>query len=206
MTCQLSTNSNFYKTPKYYKIMKEYFINIIDFLQNLLSGFVNKILVAVIILLIGFILGKVATRLVEKGLKEIGLNKIIKDVGVKIPLEGIISNFVLYFIYFISIIMALSHLEIATGVLNTLSAVIIILIGIFVVLSVKDFIPNIISGIILHQKSMIKEGDIILINDMKGKVKEITLLDTKLETKSGDLIIVPNSNLTKNQIVKKKRL
>jgi len=186
--------------------MKEYFINIIDFLQNLLSGFVNKILVAVIILLIGFILGKVATRLVEKGLKEIGLNKIIKDVGVKIPLEGIISNFVLYFIYFISIIMALSHLEIATGVLNTLSAVIIILIGIFVVLSVKDFIPNIISGIILHQKSMIKEGDIILINDMKGKVKEITLLDTKLETKSGDLIIVPNSNLTKNQIVKKKRL
>jgi small-conductance mechanosensitive channel len=184
--------------------METYITIISSFFQDLFSGLINKILIALIILLIGFILGKVASRITHKTLKEIKLNKIISEAsGIKISFEEIISHFILYFIYFISIIMTLRHIGIATDILNILSGAIIILIGIFILMSVKDFIPNIISGIIIHQRNIINEGDIIIINNIKGKVISLTLLETKLKTNSNDIIIIPNSNLTKNEIIKK---
>ncbi|MFT4303123.1 MAG: mechanosensitive ion channel domain-containing protein [Candidatus Woesearchaeota archaeon] len=175
--------------------------------QNILNEIINKYLVAIIILLIGFIIAKISGKFLHKALKQIQLNKIIKEIsGIKISFEEIISQFITYFIYFITIVMTLRHLGIHTDILNILSAVIIILIAIFIILSVKDFIPNIISGIILHQKGNISKNDIIVYNNIKGRVTEVNLLETKLETKNGDIIIIPNSNLTNNQIIKKKRL
>jgi len=187
--------------------METYISKLIVFLKDLFSGLVNKILVAVIILFIGFIVGKVVGKLLEKGLKQVSLNKMIKEVsGIRISFEEMIAHFVMYFIYFISIVMALRHIGIATDILNILSAVVIVLIGVFILLSVKDFIPNIISGIVLHQKGTIKKGEVIEVNKIKGKIEAMTLLETKLKTKSGDIIIIPNSNLTKNEIIKKKKL
>jgi small conductance mechanosensitive channel len=186
--------------------MIEYLNIIMKFFTDLFSDLLNRIVVALIIILIGVILGKVLSRIIHKMLKEVKLNKIIKDAsGIKVSFEEIISHFVLYFIYFVSIVMALRHIGIATDILNIISAVVIILIGVFILMSVKDFIPNIISGIILHQKATIQEGDIIVFNNITGKVVSLTLLETKLQTKSGDLIIIPNSNLTKNEIIKKKK-
>jgi small conductance mechanosensitive channel len=176
------------------------------YIDTLFAGTLNRLLVAVIILLIGFIIGKVANRILERGLTKIRLNEMVKQVtGLNFGLEEMIGHFVMYFIYFIAIIMSLRHLGIATDILNILSAVIIVLIGIFILLGVKDFIPNIISGIILNQKGTIKKGDEITVQNVKGKVIEITLLETRLETKKGDLIIIPNANLTKNEIIMKKQ-
>jgi small conductance mechanosensitive channel len=182
----------------------DYIINRLQYLFDVLSGLTNKIIIALIILLVGFIIGRVISRLVGKALKGVGLNKAIREIsGIKVSFEEIISHFLLYFIYFITIIMALRYVGIATDVLNIISGVIILLIGIFILLSIKDFIPNVISGIVLHQKATIKNGDTIEVNHITGTVEEITLLDTKLKTKSGDIIIIPNSNLTKNEVIKK---
>jgi small conductance mechanosensitive channel len=185
--------------------MNEYITLGIDFLKDVFSGLINKVILATIILMSGFIIGKVFSKIISKILKEFNINKIIYDIsGIKYEIEEIITHFVLYFTYFISIIIALKQLGIATEVLNILSSVIIILIGIFVLLSVKDFIPNIISGIIIYQKKTFKKGDEIEFKNIIGTVSEITLLDTRLKTKKGDIIIIPNVNLTKNEIIKKK--
>ena len=186
--------------------MAEYVQIIAEFFDNLYAGVANRIITALIILLIGFIVAKVLSRLIERGLKEIRLNRMIREVsGIKVSVEEIISHFILYFVYFVSIIMALRHLGIATDVLNILSGVIILLIGVFILLSVKDFIPNVISGIFMHQKSTLKMGDTITFNEMTGKIIEMTLLDTKIKTAKGDILIIPNSSLTKNAIIKKQR-
>lgn len=178
----------------------------IDFTKEVFSGLINKVLLAIIILLSGFIIGKVVSKIISKILAEFQLNKVFYDIsGIKSHIEEIISHFVLYFIYFISIVTALRQLGIATEVLNIVSGVIIILIGIFILLSVKDFIPNIISGIIIHQKNLFSKEDRIEFKGITGKIKEITLLDTKLITKNGDIIIIPNVNLTKNEIIIKKK-
>ncbi len=177
----------------------------ISHLPNLLSGIFTKLVVAVIIVLIGLVAGKLLGKFIHKLLHEIELNKLIKkSAGIKISAEEIISSFVTYFIYFIFIVMALNQLGLTTVVLHMISGAILILIIISILLSIKDFMPNMFAGFFIHQKGFIKEGDIIQIDNTKGKVVHINLVETKIETKKGDIIYIPNSLLTKKTVVKLK--
>ena len=175
-------------------------------LPNLLSGIFTKLVVAVIIVLIGLVAGKLLGKLIHKLLHEIELNRIIKKAaGIKVSAEEIISSFVTYFIYFIFIVMALNQLGLTTVVLHMISGAILIIIIISIMLSIKDFMPNMFAGFFIHQKRFIKEGDIIQVDNTKGKVVHINLVETKIETKKGDIIYIPNSLLTKKTVVKLKK-
>ncbi|MBU3942155.1 MAG: mechanosensitive ion channel family protein [Nanoarchaeota archaeon] len=178
----------------------------INNLPNLLSGIFTKLVVAVIIVLIGLVAGKLLGKLIHKLLHEIELNKLIKkSAGIKISAEEIISFFVTYFIYFIFIVMALNQLGLTTVVLHMISGAILIIIIISIMLSIKDFMPNMFAGFFIHQKRFIKEGDIIKVDNIKGKIMHINLVETTIETKQGDIIYIPNSLLTKKTIVKVKK-
>ena len=72
-------------------------------------------------------------------------------------------------------------------------------------LSIKDFMPNMFAGFFIHQKRFIKEGDIIKVDNIKGKIVHVNLVETTIETKQGDIIYIPNSLLTKKTIVKVKK-
>jgi len=177
----------------------------LDALGGLYQGVINKAIAAVIILLIGFIIGKVVAKIFQKFLAEIELNKMMKKAaGIKVSLEEILSYFVQYFIYFIFIIMALNQLGLTTTILNMLSGAIIIVIIISIFLGIKDFIPNFIAGMFIHSKGFIKEGDHIKVKDVQGKIVKINMVETRIETKSGDLIYLPNTMLTKQEVIKLK--
>ena len=74
----------------------------------------------------------------------------------------------------------------------------------FIILSLKDLIPNIAAGFLLHHRKFINKGENITVKDIKGKIIDITLTEIKLETKNKDVVIIPNSVLIKNEIVKNK--
>jgi len=176
------------------------------FVTDLYQGVINKVIAAVIILLIGFIIGKIIAKIVQKFLKEVELNKLMhKAAGIKFGLEDIITYFVQYFIYFIFIIMALNQLGLTTTILNMLSGAVIIIIIISIFLGIKDFIPNFIAGMFIHSKGFIQEGDKIRVKDLEGKIVKINMIETRIETKSGDLIYIPNSMLTKQEVTKLKK-
>lgn len=178
----------------------------ISILPKLLSGIFTKLVVAVIIVLIGLVAGKLLGKLIHKLLHEVELNKLIKkSAGIKISAEEIISSFVTYFIYFIFIVMALNQLGLTTVVLHMISGAILLLIIISIMLSIKDFMPNMFAGFFIHQKGFIKEGDIIKVDNTTGKVIHINLVETKIETKQGDIVYIPNSLLTKKTVVKIKK-
>jgi len=178
----------------------------IGILPKLLSGIFTKLVVAVIIMLIGLIAGKLLGKFIHKALHEIELNKILrKAAGVKVSIEEIISTFVTYFIYFIFIVMALNQLGLTTVVLHMISGAILIIIIISILFSIKDFMPNMFAGFFIHQKGFIKEGDIINVDNTEGKVIHINLVETKIETKKGDIIYIPNSLLTKKTVIKIKK-
>ncbi len=178
----------------------------ISHLPNLLSGIFTKLVVAVIIVLIGLVAGKLLGKLIHKLLHEIELNNLIKkSAGIKISMEEIISSFVTYFIYFIFIVMALNQLGLTTVVLHMISGAILIIIIISIMLSIKDFMPNMFAGLFIHKKKFIKEGDIIEVDNTKGKIAHINLVETTIETKQGDIVYVPNSLLTKKTIIKVKK-
>jgi len=180
--------------------------NSINILPKLLSGIFTKLVVAVIIVLIGLVLGKILGKFIQKALHEVELNKILrKAAGIKVSVEEIISAFITYFIYFIFIVMALNQLGLTTVVLHMISGAILIIIIISILLSIKDFMPNMFAGFFIHQKRFINEGDILKVDSTEGKVVHINLVETKIETKQGDIIYIPNSLLTKKIVVKLKK-
>jgi len=179
----------------------------ITYLTSLYQGIINKAIVAIIVLLIGFIIGKVASKFVQKFLKEVELNKILKKAaGIKVNSEEILAYFVQYFIYFLFIIMALNQLGLTTTVLNMLSGAIFLVIIISIFLGIKDFIPNFLAGIFIHSKGFIKVGDHIRVKTLEGKIIKINMVETRIETKEGDLIYLPNSMLTKQEVIKLKHV
>lgn len=176
-----------------------------EFIRGILSQFFTKIILAVIILLIGFIVGRIIGKVLHKVLHEIELDNILKKAGIRIALEDILSHIVTYFIYFITVIWALSELGLTTTILNMVSAAILIIIIVAALLAVKDFIPNAFAGFFIYKRDLIRQGDMIKINGLQGKVKSVSLIETVVETKTGDMILVPNSNITKKAIIIKRK-
>jgi small-conductance mechanosensitive channel len=174
-----------------------------SFARDLFEGFFAKIVVALVILLVGFILGKFVGKVVKKLMSEIEINNILGSAtGVNIRIEEIISGFLTYFIYFLTIITALNQLGLTTTILNMLSAAVIVIIIISVFLALKDFIPNAFSGFFIFRNAFLKEGDWIKFKGIEGKITQINLLETKVETKNRDILFIPNSALTKTEVVK----
>lgn len=185
--------------------MARFFLDSFNYMYGAFEHIFTKLVVAIIILLLGFILGRMAGKIILKVLKEIELNQIIeKTTGIKVSISEIISKAITYFIYFIFIIAALEKLNISTVVVNILAWGVMLIIIVSLFLAIKDFIPNMIAGIYITQKRFVEKGDVIKIDRIEGTILEVQLNTTKIETKKGDILFVPNSNLVKSKIVKLK--
>jgi small conductance mechanosensitive channel len=174
--------------------------------NTLLPPIFMKSIVAIIILIIGFVFGRIAGRLLQKVFHEIELNTILKKAtGIKIALEEVISKIVTYFIYFIAIIWALNELGLTTTILTMVSGAALVLILVSMLLVIKDFIPNAFAGFLIHRRRQIKIGDKIKTDGIEGKITRISLVETEIKTKQGDIIYIPNSLLTKRQLIVHKK-
>ncbi len=169
------------------------------------QGWVNIIASAVIVLLIGFIIGKVLGKLVQRGLHEIELNRMLLKAKIRFGMEEFLGRLVECLIYFIAIVLALDQLGVTAIVLYMVIAAILSVLAIAFLLSMKDFIPNFIAGIRLSRKKLFSAGDTITVGSVSGKVRELGLLETKLVSKTGDIIHVPNANFLRHEIRVRKR-
>lgn len=174
-------------------------------LKDVLSGVLNRVVIAAVVLLLGFIFGKVIGRIVHKLLREVELDKFFRSAGLKISVEEILSTFVSYMIYFFSVVMALDQLGLNTLVFNTLAIGVMAIIAASVLLAIKDTIPNIFAGLVIHTKHLLRKGDRIRLGNFKGKISEVNLIETKIETRTGDVVFIPNSAVLKERIVRLKR-
>ena len=84
-----------------------------------------------------------------------------------------------------------------------IAAICVLAVSVF--LGLRDFIPNFFAGWYIYRKDLIKEGKQVKINGVQGKVAKLSLLDTRIKTKKGDLIYIPNSVVIKSKIVQKKK-
>ena len=164
------------------------------------SDTVIKIITSFLILILGLVLANVLSNILRKVLKEAEINKILaKQFKIKISVENYLVNIFKYLIYFINIVKPVSNFFI----LRIIFLVIVIIVIVFIVLAFKDWIPNLVSGFYIYKTQKIKTGDTIIMNGLTGKVKRINLIETKIITKNNEVIFIPNSNITKYEIVKK---
>lgn len=179
---------------------------IIAWLGDVFSSFYTKFILAVITLFIGVIIGRFVGKLLQRLLHELEIDNIIrKTTKIKVSVEEIISKFFSYFIYLVTIVMALNQLGLTTKVLELISIAIFIIIVLSILLGIREFIPNIISGIFIHQKRFLREGDKVKIGEVEGKIVKISLTETWIRTKRDDMIYMPNSLLTKKEVIKLKK-
>jgi MscS family membrane protein len=139
-------------------------------------------------------------------LKELNTNNILKEsLGIKAPVEQFLSKGAYYLVIFVGAVMALNQLGLSTIILYIILGIVLVIIVGLVVLAFKDFVPNVFASFWIHQKRLIEEGEDIEIKDVEGKVIEITLTETKIETKDKEIVLIPNSLLLKEKIKKKKK-
>lgn len=102
-----------------------------------------------------------------------------------------------YVVIVISILVGLQLFGFNLSVLVAGSAALLVGIG----LGLQNLFSDFISGIILLVDSSIKVNDVIQVKDIVCIVKEINLRTTTVLTRDDKYIILPNSDLTRNQLI-----
>lgn len=67
-------------------------------------------------------------------------------------------------------------------------------------LGLQDIVKNFVSGIIMLFERPIKVGDWVTINGEEGKVKQINIRSTEIETFNRASVIIPNANVLSNMV------
>jgi len=166
-----------------------------------IADFLVRVIVAAVILLGGFVVGKILEKLCHRGLEELELDKSLRKAGVRIALEEGIAHFVKYLnlIYFIAVIWALAELGLSTVVLSIVFIGAIVLTIVAILLALKDFIPNAFAGYMIYRNKLFKVGDRIKLNGVEGKIEKVGVAETIVKNGS-DMIYVPNSFLIKKVV------
>jgi small-conductance mechanosensitive channel len=178
---------------------------IISSVHAVFSSLLNRMIFAAVVLLVGFVAGRLLGNFVRYTLREMGLDNILRSTGIKMSLEKILGAIVTYATYFIALVMALDMLGLDTIVLNVLAGAVILALVISALLAVRDFIPNLFAGLVMRRKNMVREGDNVEISDIRAKVLKTDLMEVKLQTDKGDTIFFPNSLFIKKKLVRKRR-
>jgi small conductance mechanosensitive channel len=171
--------------------------------RNTFSGFLLNIILSLTIILVGFVLGRMIGRLIIIFLKEIELSLIIsKILKKKINIEEFIGNTIKYCIYIIIISIALNQLNLLIYTIYSLSLCIFLFIIVTLSLAIRDLIPNLFANFKLKIKKRLKKDDIISINNIKGKIKNIYITGINIISTEGDLISLPNTYILENKVNK----
>lgn len=148
-----------------------------------------NIVMAAIILVIGFYIAKfirkIAIKLIGKVSKNLTLNNLFSSV--------------IYIIFLgIVIFTALSILQLDKAVTSILAGAGIL--GLALAFAFQDIAANFMSGIFISFRKPIQVGDIVKLQDYMGKIKEVNLRDTVMETFQGQTVIIPNKEVFQNAI------
>lgn len=108
-----------------------------------------------------------------------------------------LAQLVKYFVFTIAIIIILELLGVNMTMLKAGSAALMVGLGFGLQHTFNDFV----SGIIILSEGTLQVGNIVEIESIVGRVKHIGLRTSRIETRDGVTIIVPNSKLVSDNVV-----
>lgn len=157
---------------------------------DLLNKIIEKIpalIIAIILVFTGFILSKLISKLIIKGMKARNIdptvyNFINRAVSVVIKLGFILTACSLFF-NIGSLVTAIGAAGVAAG------------------LGLQDSVAQFASGIQILMNHPFKNGDYVEVNGVQGNVADIRFMNTVITTADNKRIIIPNSHITTSHIV-----
>lgn len=147
------------------------------------------LLKVIVVLLIAWVLVQIATKILEKRAQE----KSKSNAGRYFAFAQLIK----YLIYTLCIVVILDLMGVNMTMFKTGSAALLVGLGFGLQHTFNDFV----SGIIILFEGTLQVGHIVEIQTVVGRVKHIGLRTSRIETRDGVTIIVPNSKLVSDNVV-----
>lgn len=153
-----------------------------------------NIIIALVIILLGFMAGKIISSVLNKALTEMQIDKgLSKFKKQKMSVVKGISSLVALLIYILSVIIALNHLGIFFYVLMAFLVIFaIIVFGSFIISFLSSF-PKAYYGAQILLTNKVPHGSRIETQSISGKVMRTSLLNTRIMTPDNEIISVPNN-------------
>ena len=116
----------------------------------------------------------------------------------KFEIPAILRDVTIMVLFFLGVMMILIYqTDLDVAGLFTTSAVLSVIIG----LALQDTLGNVFSGLALQTERSFKVGDWILFGEMEGVITDISWRATILRTRANDLVIIPNSLISKEVVI-----
>ena len=155
-------------------------------------GGVNISLIAIIFAILAFFISLAAVKALRGRLVNNVLAKMDIDDGIKHSLSSGFS-----FVGFI--LAAIIAITVMGGNLSNL-ALIASALSVGIGFGLQNVINNFVSGIIILFERPFKVGDWVIVNNEEGRIKQINIRSTEIETFKKTSIIIPNATLISNSV------
>lgn len=166
-------------------------------IKKLIFGFkvggINISLIAIFTGLLVFAISLSIVRIFKNRLTNSLLNRINMDEGIKHSLVSGVS----FTGFIISIILAISAMGVDLSNLAVIAGALSVGIG----FGLQDVIKNLVSGIIILFERPFKVGDWVILAGEEGKIKQINIRSTELETFTKRSVIIPNATLISSSLI-----
>lgn len=166
-------------------------------IKKLIFGFkVGGIQISLIAILTGllvFVISLSVVKILKNKLSNSLLTRINMDEGIKHSLVSGVS--------FIGFIISAILAVVAMGVDLSNLAVIAGALSVGIGFGLQDVIKNLVSGIIILFERPFKVGDWVILAGEEGKIKQINIRSTELETWTRRSVIIPNATLISSSLV-----
>ncbi|MBC2576642.1 mechanosensitive ion channel family protein [Peptostreptococcus canis] len=155
---------------------------------NMFIDKIPEIILAFIIVIIGIIIAKITKKV---------LNKVLAKYKNSSGLIGFLINFIQFIIIILAIMQAFTSL----GMNTTSLAAMLGAAGFSIGLAFKEILSNLGASMIILFFKPFNIGDFIMCEGLEGEVKEIQMFSTTIRTVDNKHIIIPNFNITSNPVI-----
>jgi hypothetical protein len=178
-----------------------------DVLFSSVREYLNAFVIALVILLSGFILARIADRLSFKLFVAVSFDDFCYSIfrrrrNYARATRGTIVNIM----YLVTLYFALQQLRVERVALLFAVGLLAFIVLVSLVLAAAETLPNVVSRFRLRNIG-IRKGDTIIIHDvagkLKGKVTAIRLIEVELKRNDGDVFFYPNVGLLRTRVTKR---
>ncbi|CNC00356.1 small-conductance mechanosensitive channel MscS [Yersinia intermedia] len=160
--------------------------------QDLLIQYAVNLVAALLILTVGSIIAKVASRM---------LGRVMKLRGIDVTVADFLAAMARYSILAFTIVAVLGRLGVQTAsVIAVIGAA-----GLAVGLALQGSLSNFAAGVLLVAFRPFKAGEYVDLGGVAGTVVQVQIFSTTLRTVDDKIIVVPNGKIIANNIINTSR-
>ena len=165
-------------------------IQFADLFLRAAAVFLPQLAIALLILLVGIIIGDKVEVLVSERLR-----------GIKLPEIGVIPATARYSVLFVATLIALGQIGVATTALIVLLGAYAVALIVFTAIATQELLASGAVGVYLLLTEPYSIGDEVAVAGQRGIVQEIDLFVTRIDT-DGEEHIIPNRTVLRDGIVR----